>query len=66
MVQLNKLGLKNFRRTIVSVSVCLMLPSFVTLVCAQQRPDGQALTASELAKDNLDRVAASRGDDPSL
>ena len=48
-----------FNALILSVSLCLFFPSFVSVALAQQPTDERAISSSELAKDNLDRVAAS-------
>jgi polysaccharide biosynthesis/export protein len=50
---------RSFRATILSFSLCLVLPLFGTPLHAQQSSDSQVISTSELAKDNLDRVAAS-------
>jgi polysaccharide biosynthesis/export protein len=50
---------RSFSTALLSVSLCLLLSAFVTLLPAQQRTEDRAISASELAKDNLDRVAAS-------
>jgi polysaccharide biosynthesis/export protein len=52
---------RSFSTAILSVVLCLLLSSIVTLLPAQQRTEDRAISASELAKDNLERVAASEG-----
>ena len=49
----------SFSAAILSVSLCLFFPSFVAVAVAQQPTDERVISSSELAKDNLDRVAAS-------
>jgi len=50
---------RSFGTAILSVSLCLLLSSLVPLLPAQQRIEDRTISASELAKDNLERVAAS-------
>ncbi len=50
---------RSFTTTILSFSFCLLFSPFVAHVLAQQSTEERTLSASELAKDNLDRVAAS-------
>src|SRR5438132_359377 len=51
---------RSFIPAVLSISLCLLFPLFVTSLLAQQTAE-RAISASELAKDNLDRVAASEG-----
>ena len=50
---------RSFRITAVSICFCALLLLLGTRGFARQAAPGQAISASELAKDNLDRVAAS-------
>ena len=49
----------SFNAAVLSVSLCLLFPSFAAVARAQQPTDERVISNSELAKDNLDRVAAS-------
>jgi polysaccharide biosynthesis/export protein len=50
---------RGFSTAVLLISLCLMFSAFVTDVLAQQATENGAISASELAKGNLDRVAAS-------
>ena len=50
---------RSSRITAVSICFCALLALLSTRGFARQAPQDQAISASELAKDNLDRVAAS-------
>src|SRR6266702_3893482 len=50
---------RNLRTAVLSMCLCALSFFLVTCAFAQQPRENQAISASELAKDNLDRVAAS-------
>lgn len=50
---------RSFRIAVLSICFCALLPLFGTHAFAQQPTQDHSISASELAKDNLDRVAAS-------
>ena len=59
--RLNELRSRIFRfgAAVLSFYLCLLFASHVPRALAQQPTENQTISASELAKDNLDRVAAS-------
>src|SRR5260370_38872320 len=50
---------RNLRTAMFSMCLCALSCFLATYALAQQLTDDRAISASELAKDNLDRVAAS-------